>query len=77
MQGMNYVEWAQEYYAEALRVQAVMDRKKERLKGSRSLSADQRKQLLDEIRRYRRIYCELIEIGATLLSRAEGAVREA
>lgn len=74
---MNYVEWADEYYLNAHRVKSVIDRKYQRLKEKKSLTADQRKRLTDDIKQYRRIYRELIEIGDTLSLRAGGAVREA
>ena len=73
---MNYLEWAREYDQNALRVREVIEKKKERLKDKRSLTADQRKQLTDDLKHYRRIYGELTKIGDTLRSRAGGAVRE-
>ncbi len=74
---MDYIEWADEYYTNAHRVQAVIEKKKLRLKGTKSLTADQRKRLTDDIKQYRRIYHELLDIGDLLTSRAGVAVREA
>ncbi len=74
---MNYFEWAEEYYLNARRVLSVVERKKQLLKEKKSLTADQRKQLNDAIKQYRRIYHELMDIGDTLSSRAEGAAVEA
>lgn len=73
---MDYFEWAQEYYHNARRVQNVMNRKKQELK-DKSLTADQRKRLTDDIKQYRHIYHELLDVGDTLTLRAEGIVREA
>lgn len=74
---MNYVEWADEYYLNASRVKSVIERKNQQLKEKKALTADQRKRLTDDIKQYRRIYRELLEIGDTLSSRAGGTVREA
>lgn len=65
---MNYVEWADEYFRNALSVRNVMEKKKGLLKGR--MSADERKKLSDEIKAYRVIYHELTAIGDTLLDRA-------
>lgn len=73
---MDYNEWAQEYYLNARRVQTVIDRKYQRLKEKKALTADQRKQLTDDLRYYRRIYRELIEIGDKLSRRAQGEAIE-
>ena len=74
---MDYLEWAEEYYQNARRILAVLEKKKLRLKEEKPLTADQRKRLTDDIKQYRRIYHELIDIGDTLTSRAEATVREA
>lgn len=74
---MDYLEWAEEYYDNARRVKSVLEKKKQQLKEKKSLTADQKKQLSDTIRDYRRIYHELNSIGDTLTLRAEGTVREA
>lgn len=74
---MDYVEWAAEYDHNARRVLSVIEKKKQVLKEKTRLTADERKRLNDDIREYRRIYYELRDISKTLLSRAEGAVREA
>ena len=74
---MDYFEWAEEYYENARRVLSVIEKKKLLLKESKKLTADRRKELNDDIIRYRRIYYELNRSGDTLRSRAEGAVREA
>ena len=74
---MDYVEWAEEYYLNARRVLSVIERKKMLLKEKKPLTADQRKRLTDDIKLYRRIYHELIDIGDTLKNRAEGASVEA
>ena len=73
---MNYIEWAEEYDLNALRVKSVIDRKKQLL-NDQKLTADSRKKLCDDIKAYRRIYYELKEIGVTLRDRAKGSVREA
>ena len=65
---MNYIEWADEYYENALRVKAVIDKKKKRMKEEK-LTADERKKLTDDIKAYRQIYRELTEIGDTLRDR--------
>lgn len=67
---MNYIEWADEYDQNALRIKSVIDRKRGLLNGR--LSADARQKILDDITAYRRIYYELTEIGDTLRERAEG-----
>lgn len=66
---MNYIEWADEYMQNALRIKSVIDRKRGMLNEKRS--ADERKQLLDDIAAYRRIYYELTSIADTLRKRAE------
>ena len=66
---MNYVEWADEYYENALRVKNVMERKKAQL-NEKNLTADGRKRLCDEIKAYRVIYHELCSVGDTLRGRA-------
>ena len=70
---MDYNEWAQEYYLNARRVKTVIDRRYQQLKEKKTLSADKRKQLSDDLRYYRRIYRELTEIGDALSRRAKGA----
>lgn len=74
---MDYLEWADEYYLNARRVQTVMERKKQQLKEKKPLTADQRKRLMDDIKQYRRIYHELLDTGDLLTARAGVAVREA
>lgn len=74
---MNYLEWAEEYYLNASRIKSVLERKKQLLKETDSLSADERKRITDSIKQYRRIYHELLDIGDTLTMRAGGSVREA
>ena len=73
---MNYIEWAEEYDLNALRVKSVIDRKKQLL-NDQKLTADTRKRLNDEIKAYRRIYRELSDIGDLLRRRAQVYVREA
>lgn len=73
---MNYIEWAEEYDLNALRVKSVIDRKKQRL-NEQKLSADLRKQLIDEIAAYRRIYRELVLISDKLRDRAGVGASEA
>ena len=68
---MDYLEWADEYYLNAGRVKSVIERKKLLLKEKKSLTADQRKRLTDDIKQYRRIYHELLDVGDILVSRAE------
>lgn len=65
---MNYIEWAEEYDKNALRVQSVIERKKQQM--NEDLTADEKKKLCDDIAAYRRIWRELTDIGATLRSRA-------
>ena len=69
---MNYIEWADEYYKNALRVKSVISRKQQQLNEG-GLSADARKQLSDVIKAYRRIYYDLMEVCDTLRSRAGAA----
>ena len=72
---MDYFEWADEYYQNAGRIKSVIDKKNQQLKENKSLTADGRKRLTDDIKQYRRIYYELRAIGDTLAARAEvGAV---
>ncbi len=66
---MNYIEWAEEYELNALRIKSVIDRKRGMLNGR--ISADTRQKLLDDIAAYRRIYYELSGIADTLRKRAE------
>lgn len=73
---MNYIEWAEEYDLNAFRVKSVIDRKKQRL-NEQKLSADLRKQLIDEIAAYRRIYRELVLISDKLRDRAGVGASEA
>ena len=73
---MDYFEWAGEYYKNADRIRSVIERKKQQLKEKTPLTADQRKRLMDDIKQYRRIYHELVDIGDILTSRAEGTGRE-
>ena len=72
---MNYLEWADEYFQDAVRVQAVM--KKKKLLMNDATSAEQKKKLGDDIKAYRRIYRELLDIGDTLRRRAGGETLEA
>ena len=72
---MNYLEWSEEYEKNAQRIMSVIERKKQRMKQS-GLTADQRKQLNDDIVAYRRIYYELRDVAVTLRERA-GAGHEA
>ena len=65
---MDYLEWAEEYDLNALRIKSVIDRKKGMLNDR--LTPDARKKLLDDIAAYRRIYYELTAIGDTLRARA-------
>ena len=65
---MNYIEWAEEYELNALRVKSVMDHKKQQMNDR--LTADERKQLLDQIKAYRRIYYDLLDVCETLRGRA-------
>ena len=73
---MNYVEWAEEYRENALRIKQVI-KKKQNLLNGKNLSADLHKRLTDEIKAYRRIFYELCEIEKTLRERAGGDRREA
>ena len=73
---MNYVEWAEEYRENALRIKQVI-KKKQNLLNGKNLSADLHKRLTDEIKAYRRIFYELCEIEKTLRERAIGDRREA
>jgi hypothetical protein len=68
---MNYVEWAEEYHQNALRIKQVINRKKQQL-NEKHLSADRHKRLTDEIKAYRRIFYELCEVEETLRERAGG-----
>lgn len=65
---MNYIEWAEEYEQNALRVKSVIDHKTGLL--NEALTADSRKKLLDDIAQYRTIYYELNRIGSLLRGRA-------
>jgi hypothetical protein len=69
---MNYVEWAEEYRENALRIQQVIKKKQRQLNG-KHLSADLHKRLTDEIKAYRRIFYELCQVEKTLLERAGGS----
>lgn len=73
---MNYIEWAEEYELNALRVKSVIDRKKLQL-NERALTADARKKLTDDIAAYRRIRWELTDIAERLRRRAEAPAHEA
>jgi len=73
---MDYFEWADEYYDNALRIKTVLEKKK-KLLNEKGLSADRRKQLSDEIREYRAIYRELRQTGDFIRDRAGEATREA
>lgn len=68
---MNYIEWAEEYDLNALRIKTVIDRKKLILNDAK-LTADSRKKILDDITAYRKIYHELTHTAALLRDRAEG-----
>ena len=67
---MNYFEWAEEYFQEALRVRQVIEKKKSLL-NDRSLSADARKAITERIIAYRVIYRELLHTAEHLRKRAE------
>lgn len=73
---MDYNEWADEYYLNALRIKSVIGRKQQQLNGS-GLTADARKKLTDDIKAYRRIYYELTQVGDLLRVRAGAAESEA
>ena len=73
---MDYLEWAREYYQNAQRVKAVIERRYRQLKDS-SLTADSRKRLNDELKEYRRIYYDLTKTGDLLRDRAEAVSRDA
>jgi len=66
---MNYLEWAEEYEKNAQRVMSVIERKKQRMK-EHGLTADERKQLNDDIIAYRKIYYDLRDVAVTLKERA-------
>lgn len=66
---MNYVEWAEEYRAYALRIRNVIEKKKALL-NDRKLSHDARKALSDSIAAYRCIYRELLKTSEHLRERA-------
>ena len=72
---MNYIEWAEEYYQNALRIKSVIEKKKGML--NEKISADTRQKLIDDIRAYRNIYYDLTRIGDTLLERAGRKPHEA
>ena len=69
---MDYVEWAEEYRENALRVKQVIKKKQMQL-NEKNISADLHKRLTDEIKEYRRIFYELCEVERTLRERAEGS----
>lgn len=73
---MNYVEWAEEYYADARRIEDVISKKKQRM-NDESLTAERRQKLTEDICSYRQIRRELIDIADLLMRRARGAYREA
>ena len=72
---MDYLEWSQEYEKNAQRILSVIERKNQRIK-EHGLTADQRKQLSDDIAAYRKIYYDLRDVARTLRDRA-GADHEA
>ncbi len=67
---MNYLEWAEEYRRDALRVHSVIEKKKALL-NERNLTADRRKQIGDAIISYRMIYRELLKTAEILQYRAQ------
>lgn len=67
---MDYLEWSAEYEKNAQRVLSVIERKKQRL-NEKCLTADERKQLNDDIVSYRKIYYELRDIAIALRDRGE------
>ena len=66
---MDYLEWSEEYEKNAQRILSVIERKKQRMKEN-GLTADQRKQLNDDILAYRKIYYDLRVVAITLRERA-------
>ncbi len=67
---MNYLEWAEQYFTDARRIHAVIEKKRALLKSGK-LTPDARKTLSDTIITYRCIYRELLRTAQHLKSRAE------
>ncbi len=65
---MNYLEWAEEYYENARRIFGVIEKRKAMLKNA---SKDERKQLQEDILKYRSIYYDLMRTAEHLAQRAE------
>ena len=66
---MDYLEWSEEYEKNAQRILSVIERKRQRMK-ELGLTADERKQLNDDIIAYRKIYYDLRDVAITLRERA-------
>lgn len=65
---MNYVNWAKQYYDDALKIEIVVSRYKEKLKISRS--STEKRTLINKIKSYKLIYRDLRNTGDLLMRRA-------
>lgn len=65
---MNYVDWAKQYYDDALKIESVVSRYEEKLKTSRS--SIEKRTLMNRIKSYKLIYRDLRDTGDLLMRRA-------
>lgn len=65
---MDYLQWSQEYYEEAKKIQRNIERLKEKL---RSSPLHERRTLEDNIQRLRAIYYECVHTAGYLMSIAK------
>lgn len=65
---MNYVDWAKQYYNDALKIESVVSRYEEKLKTSRS--SIEKRTLINKIKSYKLIYRDLRDTGDLLMRRA-------
>lgn len=65
---MNYVDWAKQYYDDALKIESVVSRYKKKLKKSRS--STEKRILINKIKSYELIYRDLKNTGDLLMRRA-------
>ena len=65
---MNYVDWAKQYYDDALKIESVVSRYEEKLKTSRS--SIEKRTLMNRIKSYKLTYRDLRDTGDLLMRRA-------
>lgn len=67
---MNYVDWAKQYYDDALKIKSVVTKYEEELKKAKGSAKKDKLKLKNKIISYRLIYRDLRNTGDLLMRRA-------